>query len=463
MANTANPNKYPPQIKYIVSNEAAERFSYYGMRTILTVFMIKFLMIPEADAVSTYHNFSAAVYLLPLLGAYLSDRWWGKYKTIMRLSVVYCLGHLVLALFESKTGLYWGLGLIALGSGGIKPCVSAHVGDQFKAGQEALLAKIFNLFYWMINFGAFFSTLLTPWTLEHYGPQLAFGIPGILMFIATIIFWMGRKHYIHVPPSGPNPHGFLKIVFAGVTGLFSGSSYSVAAKKKHPAKEVEASINIMKLILIYFWVSVFWALFDQTGSTWIIQAEKMIPSVAGIPVLPSQMQAINPILVLTLIPVFTFFIYPALEKIGIKMTPLRRMSFGMFSGALAFAAVSVVQGWIEGGQQLSIGWQALPYFIITMAEIKVSITGLEFAYTQAPRSMKSTIMSIWLLTTFFGNMLTSVLTKIKFSETASATYFWQFTGIMFAVSIIFSIFSIFYKEQNYMENDKTLKDVLIEP
>ncbi len=454
MAKAENLNKYPPQIKYIVGNEAAERFSYYGMRTILTVFMIKYLVIPEAEAVSAYHNFSAAVYLLPLLGAYLSDRWFGKYKTIMMLSLVYCIGHLILALFESKTGLYWGLGFIALGAGGIKPCVSAHVGDQFKAGQEALLSKVFNLFYWMINFGGFFSSIITPWTLQHYGPQIAFGIPGVLMLIATFIFWMGRHQYVHVPPTGPNAHSFTKIVKDGVAGLFNGKGYIETAKKKHPVKDVEGSIAVFKLMLIYFWVSVFWALFDQSGSTWIIQAEKMIPSIGSIPVLPSQMQAINPILVMILIPIFTFVIYPSIEKLGIRMTPLRRMSVGMFMGAVAFASVALIQSWIEGGEQLSIGWQGMPYLIITMAEIMISITGLEFAYTQAPRSMKSTIMSIWLLTTFFGNMLTSVFTKMQFSETASTAYFWQFTVIMFVVSIIFTIFCLFYKEQNYMEDVK---------
>lgn len=130
--------------------------------------------------------------------------------------MVYCLGHLVLSLFENKSGLYWGLALIALGSGGIKPCVSAHVGDQFKSHQKTMLEKVFSLFYWMFNFGSVFSALLTPWTLKHYGPSIAFGVPGVLMAVATVIFWMGKNHYVHVPPSGVNPHGFFKIVWSGL-------------------------------------------------------------------------------------------------------------------------------------------------------------------------------------------------------------------------------------------------------
>ncbi len=455
-------NSFPPQIKYIVGNEAAERFSFYGMRAILTVFMTTTLLMQETEAVGVYHNFVAAVYFLPLLGAYLADRWWGKYKTIMRLSVVYCIGHLVLALFETKVGLMWGLGLVALGSGGIKPCVSAHVGDQFKAGQEAMLSKVFSLFYWMINFGAFFSQLLIPFTYKKYGSQVAFGIPGILMVIATIVFWMGRKYYVHVPPQGSNPHSFTKIVKDGFLGLLGGKGYTAAAKAKHPAKDVEGSLAVFKVIMVFVWVSAFWGLFDQSGSTWILQGGKMTELFVGIGsfgmnIDASQMQAVNPIMVMTLIPLFSMVIYPGIEKLGFKLTPLRKMTMGMSIAAFSFAAVALIQTRIEAGETLSIGYQIFPYLIITMAEVMISITGLEFAYTQAPRSMKSTIMSFWLLTTTLGNLLVSYITKLELAEPASASYFWIFTGIMAAVAVIFAIFAKFYKMQNYMEDDKSIK------
>src|SRR5476649_2386701 len=124
-------SRLPPQIKFIVGNEAAERFSFYGMRSILTLFLTGYMMMTVPNAEATYHWFVAACYFLPLFGAYISDRYLGKYKTIFYLSLFYCAGHAVLSLWESHTGVYLGLGLIALGAGGIKPCVSAHVGDQF--------------------------------------------------------------------------------------------------------------------------------------------------------------------------------------------------------------------------------------------------------------------------------------------------------------------------------------------
>jgi hypothetical protein len=148
---------YPPGIAYIIGNEGCERFSYYGMRAILYVYVVALYMelrgmdavAADKGATATFHLFGAAVYALPIIGAVVADRLLGKYRTILWLSLVYCLGHLALAVFENPTwqrevfgqvfvdpvqGLYIGLGLIAVGSGGIKPCVSAHVGDQFGRG-----------------------------------------------------------------------------------------------------------------------------------------------------------------------------------------------------------------------------------------------------------------------------------------------------------------------------------------
>src|SRR5690606_14610007 len=126
----------------------------------------------------------------PLLGGWLSDRFLGKYRTILYLSLVYCAGHACLALFENnRAGFFTGLFLIALGSGGIKPLVSAYVGDQLDQTNKSIGKVAFDAFYWIINFGSFFASLLMPIFLKSYGPSVAFGIPGALMFIATVIFW----------------------------------------------------------------------------------------------------------------------------------------------------------------------------------------------------------------------------------------------------------------------------------
>jgi POT family proton-dependent oligopeptide transporter len=447
--STATNGRFPPQIKFIVGNEACERYSYYGMKSILVVFMIQVLLMRETQATWVYHQFSSLCYLTPLLGAYISDRIWGKYKTILYLSLVYCAGHAVLAFWENENGLYAGLFLIALGSGGIKPCVSAHVGDQFKKGQEAMLAKVFNLFYFMINFGSFFSTLITPWTLKHYGPSIAFGVPGVLMFLATIIFWMGRNLYVHMPPTKSDGNGFLNVVMTGLTGEGGGTFWDKAAKK-HGAEAAEGAKAVWDITKVFAAVSVFWALFDQHGSSWVIQATKMDLVFMGIPFEASQISAWNPIMVMALIPIFTFGVYPGLEKLGFAMTPLRRMTLGMFVTAFSFFLAAAIQVQLDGGNQLNVMWQFWPYLIITIAEVMVSITGLEFAYTQAPKSMKSSVMSMWLLTVFFGNQLVSFITKIELYPVASTGYF-MFFGITMAVfSLIFAFMASKYKVKNFM-------------
>ena len=168
----------PKGIPYIISNEAAERFSFYGMKAILVIFMTKHMLdasgahdfLSEEEAKAWYHAFNSAVYFFPILGAIIADAFLGKYRTILYLSVVYCMGHAALAMDETRTGLMIGLSLIAIGSGGIKPCVSAHVGDQFGKDNASLLEKVFGWFYVAINLGAAASTLITPILLSEFGP-----------------------------------------------------------------------------------------------------------------------------------------------------------------------------------------------------------------------------------------------------------------------------------------------------
>src|SRR5205085_2229679 len=196
-------DKMPPGVPYIVGNEAAERFSYYGMNSILIVFMTTQLrdsqgqlaVMPEAQANAFYHTFQLAVYGLCIFGALLADVFLGKFRTILILSVVYCFGHFALALDHTRLGLAIGLGLIALGAGGIKPCVSANVGDQFGPSNQHLLPRVFSWFYFSINIGSTISSWLIPEFLNRFGPKLAFGTPGIAMVIATVIFWLGRKKF----------------------------------------------------------------------------------------------------------------------------------------------------------------------------------------------------------------------------------------------------------------------------
>ncbi|HQY19535.1 MAG TPA: POT family MFS transporter [Ignavibacteria bacterium] len=436
-----NSNKYPKGIPYIIGNELAERFSYYGMKTILVVFMTQYLMNSEGldvmndnEATKWYHVFGMATYFFPIVGAIISDVLWGKYKTIILLSVVYVLGHAALAIDESRIGLAIGLTLIAVGSGGIKPCVSAHVGDQFEKKNKHLLEKIFGYFYFSINLGAAISTLLTPLLLEWYGPHIAFGVPGLLMLLATLVFYMGRKVFISIPPVGWKAYKL--------------DLFSERGKKA-----------LVNLSVMYIFIAVFWSLFDQTGSSWVLQAEEMDKFVnlgfVKFELLASQIQAINPLLIMIFIPMFTYFVYPMVNKI-FPLTMMRKISIGMFMAAFSFALIAIAETSITAGNTPSILWQFWAYVILTAAEVMVSITGLEFSYTQAPNSMKSIVMGLWFLGVSLGNGIAALVNEIIVNDDGSyklegSEYFWFFAILMMVTAFAFVLLAKRYKVETYIQ------------
>ena len=447
--------RMPAGIPYIVGNEAAERFSFYGMKAILAVFMTEHLVnrsgdlavMSNTDAKFYLHSFVVAGYLFPLIGAILADWIFGKYRTILWLSIIYCLGHLSLAVDETRLGLGIGLALIAVGTGAIKPCVSAHVGDQFGNENRHLLSRVFGWFYLAINLGALASTLLTPILLNEKsfhdlfgslaqpladvgivpGPSLAFGVPGILMALATLVFWLGRNTFVHVPPRGK---AFLREALSG-----------------------EGLRALGSLIPIYLCVAAFWCLFDQTASAWVLQAKSMDMELLGVTWLPSQLQAINPLFILIFVPLFSYILYPAIDRI-FPLTPLRKIGLGMFLTIPAFSISGFIQVWIDAGQTPSIGWQVLAYALLTAAEVMVSITCLEFSYTQAPPSIKSIVMSCYLASVAIGNEFTAVINAMISRKPldqwlAGANYYWFFTGVMLCAAIAFVGVALRYSGRTY--------------
>lgn len=435
-----NLESLPRGIPYIVANEAAERFSYYGMRAILVVFMTQYLcdstgklaVLSEQEAQGYYHLFVSSVYFMPVFGALLSDGFLGKYNTIILLSIVYCLGHFALAMDNTQTGLLIGQSLIACGAGGIKPCVSAHLGDQFGPRNRHLIGKIFSWFYFAINLGAFAAMITIPWMLENFGASLAFGIPGLLMLIATIVFWSGRYTFVHIKPSGS---GFFETMLSR-----------------------EGFQSFAKLASIYIFVAIFWSLFEQIGSSWVLQAEKMDRMLFSIELLPSQIQAANPLLIMLLTPLFTYGVYPLLNKV-IVLTDLRKIGVGFLLTVTAFSISSLIQVSIDFGFSPTILWQILAYIFLTSAEVMVSITCLEFSYRQAPKSMKSFVMAYYYLSVAVGNLFTSAVNFFIHntdgtSKLAGADYFWFFTMLMGAATLIYFFVSAHFQRISYFDYDR---------
>lgn len=435
----------PPGIPHIIGNEFAERFSFYGMRAILMVFMTTAMvthegakdLMSEAEASKWMHAFISGVYFTPIIGALIADLWLGKYKTIIILSIVYCLGHLALALDSTRSGLVVGLTLIAIGSGGIKPCVSAHVGDQFGKTNAHLLPRIYNWFYLAINTGSFISMLVTPWLLKHYGPHVAFAVPGVLMLLATIVFWMGRHDFAHIQPE---PKKFLDDLL-----------------------QSDFLKSLGGLALIYVFVAMFWSLFDQTSSRWVTQSEKMDLHVFGIELLPSQLQSVNPLFVITLIPVFSLWLYPAVGRV-VTLTPLRKLSAGFFVAIPSFIIPAWIETQIAASATPSVWWQILAYFFITSAELLISITCLEFSYTQAPPRLKSFIMGLFYCSVSLGNFFTSRVNAYIEHAGASANlegaaYYWFFVKCISITAVLFIFVAMFYKGRTHLQEEQALKAV----
>jgi POT family proton-dependent oligopeptide transporter len=433
--------KMPAGIPYILTNEASERFSFYGSRCILVFFMTHLLVnakgqlapMTAEQSKTWFHLFVSAVYFMPLLGALISDIWLSKYRTILYFSILYCFGFFALAVNQTRLGMAAGLILIAIGSGVIKPCVSANVGDQFGKTNKHLINRVFHWFYFAINLGAFISNLLIPELLERYGPKVAFGIPGGFMMLATIAFWLGRKKFVHIPRGGIE---FVKECFSG--------------------KGIKA---IGKLCIIYIFVAPFWSLFDQMDSAWMLQAEKMNRNWLGHQWLPTQIVALNPLLILILIPVFSYVIYPAINRI-FPLTSLRKIGLGLLLAASPFVVSSLIETGIVAGGTPSIGWMVLAYALLTSAEIMVSITCLEFSYTQAPKKMKSFIMAIFLLSISLGNAFTAAVNIFIQNEDGTsklpgASYYWFFAIVMLITAILFIPVAKRYPVKEYIQDEDT--------
>ncbi|KAG5283491.1 hypothetical protein AALO_G00042650 [Alosa alosa] len=368
---------YPLSIFFIVVNEFCERFSYYGMRAVLVLYFKYFLLWDDDLATSIYHVFVACCYLTPILGAIVADSWLGKFKTIIYLSIVYAIGQVVMAVSAihditdtDKDGTpnnmslhvvlsMIGLVLIALGTGGIKPCVSAFGGDQFEDHQTRQRGTFFSVFYLCINAGSLLSTIVTPILRGQecgiHSQQkcypLAFGVPAALMVVALVVFIMGSGMYVKTAPKGNIMLDVCKCIGFAIKNRYRHRSKQYQkrehwldwANEKYDKLLIVQIKMVLKVLFLYLPLPMFWTLFDQKGSRWTLQATTMNGDFGFLILQPDQMQTLNPILILTLVPITDRIVYPLIEKCGLNFSPLRRMTVGMFFAAMAFVSASMVQ------------------------------------------------------------------------------------------------------------------------
>ena len=275
--------------------------------------------------------------------------------------------------------------------------------------------------------------IITPWLRVNYGPHWAFGVPGILMGVATLAFWMGRYKFAHVPPQREL---FLKELL-DPTFLRS----------------------LVGLAVVYCFIALFWALFDQTQSRWVEQATRMNCKMFGFDVQPDMLQSVNALLILVFIPLFSYVVYPFANRF-FETTPLRRIAIGLFIACTSFVIPAWVEQWLAAGEKPSIWWQVLAYALITAAEIMISITGLEFSYSQAPKRLKSFVMGLYLCSVTLGNVFVAVVNTMIQSEDGTVTlsgagYYWFFVKCMTVGAILFLPVMRMYKGQTYLQDQHT--------
>jgi dipeptide/tripeptide permease len=241
--------QFPFSVFFIVGNEFCERFSYYGMRAVLVLFLTHQLGFGDDSATALYHSFIFWCYFLPLLGAIISDSCLGKYGTILSLSVVYAIGNIVVSVsaipFNNATQANIalaavGLIIIAVGTGGIKPCVSAFGGDQFTDDQEKFRRYFFSLFYFSINAGSVISTLLTPILRDDincFGTgecfTLAFGVPAVLMILSLVVFIVGTRFYVILKPKKESARLFLDVPLCISSAIYRRVKHGRISTKTH--------------------------------------------------------------------------------------------------------------------------------------------------------------------------------------------------------------------------------------
>ncbi|CAM8958553.1 unnamed protein product [Rhodiola kirilowii] len=479
---------------FILGNEFCERLAYYGMSTNLVLYFKERLNQHSATAAKNVSNWSGTCYITPLIGAFLADAYLGRFWTIAIFSIIYVMGMTLLTLSASVPGIsptchgkdnctatewqsvicFAALYLIALGTGGIKPCVSSYGADQFDDAEETEKkhkSSFFNWFYFSINVGALIAASLLVWIQENVGWGWGFGIPAVTMAIAVVSFFSGTRIYRNQKPGGSPVTRICQVVVASFRkfhvklpddktvlyerpdtesaiqgsrklehtkdlSFFDKAAVEVQSDKGKDSPnpwrlctvtQVEELKAMVRLLPVWATGIIFATVYGQMGTLFVLQGETMDAHMGSSFQIPSASLSIfDTISVIFWVPVYDRFIVPFTRKItGHKtgLTQLQRMGVGLVISIFAMLAAGVLElvrldivkknNYYDRAQiPLSIFWQVPQYFLIGCAEVFTFIGQLEFFYEQAPDAMRSTSSALSLTTVALGNYLSSLLVTI---------------------------------------------------
>uniref|UniRef100_H2Y3X0 Uncharacterized protein n=1 Tax=Ciona savignyi TaxID=51511 RepID=H2Y3X0_CIOSA len=406
---------YPKQVFFIIGNEFCERFSFYGMRTVLILYARNFLSFDDDTSTSIFHAFTMLAYFFPLVGGILADSYWGKYKTIAYLSIVYVIGHVMKTIAAipfipgNTTHIVLsmiGLLLIAMGTGGIKPCVSSFGGDQFKLHQTVYLSQFFSMFYFAINSGALISKFITPMFRAdldcypgHVGPKydecyaVAFGVPGFLMLLAVGFFFAGTKYYNRVPLQSNVFWKLCKCVYSALRNKWKRRGQK-GEEHWHWVDYADALVSRSGSIRWIAWMLwgvrvVFkwefnWKKSEAQGSRWTLQALQLDGTWGSFYMKPDQMDVVNPLLIISLIPLFEVTLYPLLRHYKINFSPIRKMTVGLLLAGLSFVFAAALQFAIDAGKTPLPSNNQFSVRVINLSPCDVNLTSSKPLFDTIP-------------------------------------------------------------------------------
>jgi POT family proton-dependent oligopeptide transporter len=410
--------QHPVGFWFVFTGELAERASYYGMRTLLALYMVDVLGFSQAGGATVMQAFMAACYLTPFIGAWVAERYLGCYRTILYYSLLYILGHVILGGLQNRTGLFIALALLALGSGAIKPNTSVLMGQIYDAEKKgALLNEAFSLFYAAVNIGAAVSSLFLPLIVEAEGGRygLALMIPAVLMAASFGAFAFGKRWYPVEQVGG-------------------------ARTVKTTAGRQAARRTLRHIGGVFAAIAVFWLIYDQNADTWIYFADRHtdLQLGGGVSMTANQMQALNPFFIVVLTPVFNWIWNTARRRRGGRAVPDTSKMLVGFGIVVVTSILMAWAAWLSSdGALVSVWWVIAATFVITLGELCISPVGLEFAYRQAAPGTKSTVTAAFHMMVFAGDAIGLMIAPFYERQLTPAPYFGLLAGIMLATAILF--------------------------
>lgn len=378
--------KHPKGLYFLFFVEMWERFSYYGMRALLVLYMVKSLMLSTEKASNIYGLYTGLVYLTPLIGGYIADRYLGPRKCIFIGALLMMLGHFAMAI-SNISFFYCALGLLILGNGFFKSNISSIVGNLYEKDDPRRDGG-FTIFYMGINIGAFLSPLMCGTLGEKFGFHYGFAAAGVGMLLGLLIYKLGENKYLK--DSGLKPFQPQIVENNIKTALTTEEKHKIAV------------IFILMFFSIFFWMS-----FEQAGSSLTLFADRdinrMLPFFnKHIPV--SWFQSINPLLIMFLAPVFSKMWIDLSQK-GKEPDVVTKFILGLLLAAIGFVIAIFAALSVRSGQQASFMWLLGIYFFHTVGELCLSPVGLSAVTKLSPPGFASMLMGVWFLSSFFANLL----------------------------------------------------------